>query len=42
MTMTPIHMLDHHHGLAATGLVIAVHIGAMYLPSPVTGRLADR
>jgi MFS family permease len=42
MTMTPIHMRDHHHGLAATGLVIAVHIGAMYLPSPVTGRLADR
>lgn len=42
MTLTPIHMRDHHHGLAATGLVIAVHIGAMYLPSPVTGRLADR
>lgn len=42
MTMTAIHMRDHHHGLAATGLVIAVHIGAMYLPSPVTGRLADR
>jgi MFS family permease len=42
MTMTPIHMRDHHYGLAATGLVIAVHIGAMYLPSPVTGRLPDR
>jgi MFS family permease len=42
MTMTPIHMRDHQHGLAATGLVIAVHIGSMYLPSPVTGRLADR
>ncbi|MEV7246195.1 MFS transporter [Streptomyces sp. NPDC093248] len=42
MTMTPVHMHDHGHGTAASGLVIAVHIGAMYLPSPVTGRLVDR
>jgi hypothetical protein len=42
MTMTPIHMSDNHHSMAATGLVIAVHIAAMYLPSPLTGRLADR
>jgi MFS family permease len=42
MTMTPVHMRDHGHGLTATGLVIAVHIALMYLPSPLTGRLADR
>ena len=42
MTMTPIHMRGHGHGLAATGLVIAVHIGGMYLPSPLSGRLVDR
>jgi MFS family permease len=42
MTMTPIFMRDHGHGLGATGLVIALHIAAMFLPSPVTGRLADR
>ncbi len=42
MTMTPIHMRGHGHGLAATGLVIAIHIGGMYLPSPISGRLADR
>ncbi|MER7792704.1 MFS transporter [Streptomyces sp. NPDC097640] len=42
MTMTPVHMHDHGHGTAASGLVIAVHIGAMYLPSPVTGWLVDR
>ena len=42
MTMTPVHMRDHGHGLGATGLVIAVHIALMYLPSPLTGRLADR
>lgn len=42
MTMTPIHMRDHDHGLSATGLVIAVHIAGMYLPSPLSGFLLDR
>ncbi|MFI1330793.1 MFS transporter [Streptomyces sp. NPDC020845] len=42
MTMTPVHMHDHGHGTAASGLVIAIHIGAMYLPSPITGWLVDR
>jgi MFS family permease len=41
MTMTPIHMQAHGHDLHATGVVIAVHIGAMYLPSPLTGLLVD-
>ncbi|MET0724816.1 MAG: MFS transporter [Leifsonia sp.] len=41
MTMTPIHMSDHGHGLTEVGIVIAVHIGAMYLPSLVTGVLVD-
>jgi MFS family permease len=42
MTMTPIFMRDHGHGLGATGLVIGLHVAAMFLPSPLTGRLADR
>ena len=42
MTMTPIHMRDHGHGLDASGLVISLHIAAMFLPSPLTGRLVDR
>lgn len=42
MTMTPVHMRAYHHGLGAIGLVISVHIGAMYLPSLVTGVLVDR
>jgi MFS family permease len=42
MTGTPIHMRDHGHGLGATGAVIGLHIAAMFLPSPLTGRLADR
>ena len=42
MTMTPVHMHDHGHGTGAAGAVIAVHVAAMYLPSPLTGRLVDR
>lgn len=42
MTMTPVDMSTHHHGLAAVGLVIGLHIAAMYLPSLVTGILVDR
>jgi MFS family permease len=42
MTMTPIHMGHHGHGLSDVGLVIGIHVGAMYLPSLVTGLLVDK
>ncbi|MEV6909233.1 MFS transporter [Amycolatopsis sp. NPDC051071] len=42
MTMTPIHLLGHGHGTGASGLVIALHVGAMFLPSPLSGILVDR
>ncbi|MGV9666251.1 MFS transporter [Nocardia niigatensis] len=42
MTMTPVHMHAHGHGTTAAGIVIAIHVAAMYLPSPVTGLLVDR
>lgn len=42
MTMTPVHMRAHHHDLSAVGLVIGIHVGAMFLPSLVTGPLVDR
>jgi MFS family permease len=42
MTMTPVHMMHHGHDLGAVGLVIGFHIGAMYLPSLVTGALIDK
>lgn len=41
MTMTPIHMQEHGTGLTAVGIVIGLHIAAMYLPSILTGRLVD-
>lgn len=42
MTMTPVHMEHHGHGLSEVGLVIGFHIGAMYFLSPLTGLLVDK
>jgi len=42
MTMTPVHMRAHGHGLGEVGLVIGIHIGAMYLPSLATGVSVDK
>lgn len=42
MTMTPVHMKHHGHSLADVGLVISIHISAMFLPSLITGMLVDK
>ncbi|MFD3745619.1 MFS transporter [Nocardia sp. NPDC058633] len=42
MTMTPIHMQHHGHGVGSAGFVIAVHVAGMYLPSLLSGMLVDR
>lgn len=42
MTMTPVHMKHHGHSLGDVGLVIGIHIGAMYFPSLITGVLVDK
>ncbi|GHH99132.1 putative MFS-type transporter YdeG [Neobacillus kokaensis] len=42
MTMTPVHMKHHGHGLKEIGIVIGVHVAAMFLPSLITGVLVDR
>jgi len=42
MTMTPVHMRHHDHSLGDVGFVIGMHVGAMFLPSLVTGPLVDR
>ncbi|WP_314036007.1 MFS transporter [Dietzia sp. CH92] len=41
MTMTPVHMRGHDHALTLVGLVISLHVAAMYLPAPVSGWLVD-
>ncbi len=42
MSMTPLHMSGHGHGLGVIGFVISMHIAGMYLFSPVGGYLNDR
>lgn len=42
MTMTPVHMKHHGHGLSEVGIVIGFHVGSMYLPSLITGLLVDK
>lgn len=42
MTMTPVHMVLHGHRVGAVGVVIGIHVAAMYLPSPLSGWLVDR
>jgi len=42
MTMTPLHMSDHGHGLAAVGLVISGHTFGMFAFSPISGWLSGR
>ncbi|SDB80966.1 Predicted arabinose efflux permease, MFS family [Raineyella antarctica] len=42
MSMTPVQVRGHGHGLEMVGLVISLHILGMYAFSPVFGWLADR
>jgi len=42
MTMTPLHMTEHGHGLEAVGLVISGHTLGMFAFSPLSGRLTGR
>jgi MFS family permease len=41
MTMTPLHMTQHGHGLGAVGLVISGHTFGMFGLSPISGKLTD-
>lgn len=42
MTMTPLHMTEHGHGLGSVGLVLSAHTFGMFALSPLSGRLTDR
>jgi MFS family permease len=42
MTMTPIHLIDHGHGLSSVGFVLSAHTFGMFALSPISGRLTDR
>ena len=42
MTITPVHIGHHGHGISITGIVIGAHVAGMFLPSPFSGWLVDR
>ncbi len=42
MTMTPLHLTDHGHGLETVGFVLSAHTFGMFALSPISGRLTDR
>jgi MFS family permease len=41
VAVTPVHLHDHGAGTGMVGLMVSAHIAAMYVPSPLTGWLAD-
>jgi MFS family permease len=42
MTMTPLHMTTHGHGLGAVGIVLSAHTLGMFAFAPISGRMTDR
>ena len=42
MTMTPLHIQSHHHGLGLISGVMMVHTLGMFAIAPLTGALVDR
>jgi MFS family permease len=42
MTMTPVHMREHAHGLGIIGFVIGAHVTGMFAFAPLGGLLVDR
>jgi MFS family permease len=42
MTMTPLHLTAHHHGLEVVGVVISGHVAGMYALAPVSGWITQR
>jgi MFS family permease len=42
MTMTPVQLRDHGHGLDVVGWVLGAHLFGMFALAPLSGRIADR
>lgn len=42
MTMTPLHLTDHNHGLGTVGLVISGHVAGMFALAPLSGWITQR
>ena len=42
MTMTPLHLTAHHHGLDVVGVVLSGHVAGMFALAPVSGWISQR
>lgn len=42
MTMTPVHVRDHGHGLGTVGLVMSAHFVGMFALAPLVGKIVVR
>jgi MFS family permease len=42
MTMTPLHLTSHNHGLETVGLVISGHVAGMFALAPLSGWISQR
>ena len=42
MAIAPVHLMAHGHDLEMIGTVVSLHVAGMFLPSPLSGWLADR
>jgi MFS family permease len=42
MAIAPVHLLAHGHDLEMIGTAISLHVAGMFVPSPLSGWLADR
>jgi MFS family permease len=42
MTMTPLHLTQHGHGLEVVGIVISGHVAGMFALAPVSGWITQR
>src|SRR5918995_1617460 len=42
MAVAPVHLTGHGHGLDLIGIIISIHVAGMFLPSPISGWVADR
>jgi MFS family permease len=42
MTITPIHLQNHHHPIETVGVVISAHVMGMFALAPISGRITRR
>jgi MFS family permease len=42
MAIVPIHLVSHDHSLSLVGIVVSIHVAGMFVPSPLSGWVADR